>query len=82
MYRRQRPVEVARDGDGGTAVEDDDAEPQRSPLLDPRLAGAGGMLIAAAALAWFLTHGMHGSAPDDPSPSTSVTSASQTTQQR
>jgi hypothetical protein len=40
------------------------------------------MLIATAALAWFLTHGMHGSAPADPSPSTPVSSVSQTTPQR
>ncbi|MFC1442670.1 hypothetical protein ABUW04_30900 [Streptacidiphilus sp. N1-10] len=40
--------------------EDDDRGPQRSLLMDPRLAGAGGMLLAAAALAWILTHGIHG----------------------
>jgi hypothetical protein len=38
---------------------DDKAEPGRSPLVDPRLAGAGGMLIAAAALAWIFTQGAH-----------------------
>ena len=66
----------------GVAVDDDDLEPQRSPMLDPRLAGAGGMLLATAALAWILTHGTHGSAPADPPPSTPVSSASQTTPQR
>ena len=56
--------------------EDDGPEPQRSLLMDPRLAGAGGMLIATAALAWFLTHGLHGSQGTDPAgPSASVSAS-------
>ncbi|WP_034086865.1 hypothetical protein [Streptacidiphilus albus] len=38
---------------------DDKDEPGRSPLVDPRLAGAGGIIIAAAALAWIFTQGAH-----------------------
>ncbi|WP_037605153.1 hypothetical protein [Streptacidiphilus rugosus] len=45
------------------------AEP-RNPLLDPRLAGAGGLLIAGAAVAWMVTQGTHHDpAPTPPSPS-------------
>jgi hypothetical protein len=53
-----------------------DEGPPRNPLLDPRLAGAGGMLITAAALAFLLTHaGRHEPGPALPSaPSASVTS--------
>ncbi|MEY9871356.1 hypothetical protein ABH931_000821 [Streptacidiphilus sp. MAP12-33] len=39
-------------------------DPPRNPLLDPRLAGAGGLLITAAALAFLFTHGIH----HDPAP--------------
>jgi hypothetical protein len=48
-------------------------DPPRNPLLDPRLAGAGGMLLAAAALAFLLTHGAHRTPA--PAPTTSVTAS-------
>jgi hypothetical protein len=66
-------------------VDDDGPEPQRSLLLDPRVAGAGGMLLATAALAWILTHGGHGGGSSDPgaSPtSTRIGSAVPTATQR
>ncbi|SEL68907.1 hypothetical protein [Streptacidiphilus jiangxiensis] len=55
-----------------------DEDPPRNPLLDPRLAGAGGLLITVAALAFLLTHaGRHDPAPVTPvtpvPPRTSVT---------
>ncbi|TDT96003.1 hypothetical protein EDD99_7846 [Streptomyces sp. 846.5] len=66
-------------------VDDDGPEPQRSLLMDPRLAGAGGMLLAAAALAWILTHGVHGGGSSDPGASPTparVGSAAPTVTQR
>ncbi|WP_042387230.1 hypothetical protein [Streptacidiphilus melanogenes] len=57
---------------------DEDDEARRNPLLDPRLAGAGGLLITAAALAFVLAHGGH-HAPGPasaPSPKAAPASAS------
>ncbi|MEZ0065668.1 hypothetical protein ABIA32_001668 [Streptacidiphilus sp. MAP12-20] len=52
------------------AKDDKDPAVPRNPLLDPRLAGAGGMLIAGAAVAWMLTQGTHHDpTPSPPSPS-------------
>jgi hypothetical protein len=55
--------------------EDDADETPRNPLLDPRLAGAGGMLITAAALAFLLTHATHHEPAPAPTPAVSVTAS-------
>ncbi|MEY9845153.1 hypothetical protein [Streptacidiphilus sp. MAP5-3] len=52
---------------GRSTRDQQEPESPRNPLLDPRLAGAGGMLVAAAAIAWLLTHGTGGN-PSGPAP--------------
>ncbi|WP_165845425.1 hypothetical protein [Streptacidiphilus pinicola] len=51
-----------------------DQDPPRNPLLDPRLAGAGGLLVTAAAVAFLLTQATH----HDPTPAPTTPSASVT----
>ena len=63
------------DREGAAAVDDDDDGPGRSPLVDPRLAGAGGMLIATAALAWLLTHATHHEPATPPRTGSSATAS-------
>jgi hypothetical protein len=55
--------------------EDDADDAPRNPLLDPRLAGAGGMLITAAALAFLLTHVTHHEPVPAPTPTVSVSAS-------
>jgi hypothetical protein len=56
-------------------VRDDGRGPGRNPMLDPRLAGAGGMLIATAALAWLVAQGTHQDGTTPPTPARSSASA-------
>ena len=52
-----------------------DRDSPRNPLLDPRVAGAGGLLVTAAAVAFLLTHApSHDPAPG-PTVSVSVTAS-------
>ncbi|MEZ0095897.1 hypothetical protein [Streptacidiphilus sp. EB129] len=55
--------------------QDEGRGPARHPLLDPRLAGAGGMLIAAAAVAWLITSGSDHADPTPPPTPPTVQSA-------
>jgi hypothetical protein len=57
------------------AGEDDPDDAPRNPLLDPRLAGAGGLLVTAAALAFLLTHATHHDPPPAPIPAVSATAS-------
>ena len=54
------------EAEGRAMDERDGRETPRNALLDPRLAGAGGMLIAAAALAWIVAQGIHHDAVPPP----------------
>ncbi|WP_042419342.1 hypothetical protein [Streptacidiphilus anmyonensis] len=58
-----------------TGTPDEDDRTPRNPLLDPRLAGAGGLLITAAALAFLLTHGGHHAPAPAPAPAAPATAS-------